>query len=323
MSLRRQNIAKKAEANTDSVEPNYGLYEQLGPPSRDSHIYPAPPIPTEAERTEVEIIEEILEPPSPPFAQGRISCRIRAMFAGDRPTPRVTVAVRRVPPRTPVPPTSEGVVPYLESPGPAKKDPPKEKRLSTITAPTSVRQGCRYPWEPKRRPPPVPLPEIQQSPQTPPPIIFPRFKLSPREKEDVIQDGMDLYEPVSSYFDDFYGPFSDQASGGCPVNPQKEITGSSSLSHERSGLVKNISAWKQYPPLGKILCFQPDSGEIIGEDALSEYPPPPTRAPPSPPISHPVNKVTDSWFSDSEGEEEEEDSFYAPCSKRNKNEAAR
>ncbi|KAG0633758.1 hypothetical protein HOY80DRAFT_587752 [Tuber brumale] len=178
MSLRRLGVSKKDEGNTNYLEPGLGLLDQLGPPSHNSHLYPTLP-----KVTRIVDIEERLEPPSPPFAQGKISSRIRAMFSGDHATLKVPAVLRWTPHRGPIAATSDSVVPYLELHEPAKKEHPKDQRLAPITPPTSPNHGRRYPWEPKRRPPLPPLPEIEPFVQAPP-IKFPQFQLSSWERQD-------------------------------------------------------------------------------------------------------------------------------------------
>lgn len=292
----------KGEENANYPELDSGLFNQLGPPSHNSHIYPTPP-----KATRIEIIEERLEPPSPPFAQGRISNRIRAMFSGDHAIPRAPAA-RLVPHRGPIAATSDGVVPYLEPHEPTKKEYSNEKRLPPITPPTSPNRGRRYPWEPKRRPPPSPLAKTQHLVQAPP-IKFPQFKLSFGELEDHVRNGLDLYQPVSSSFDDFDGSyFHLEDSDGT-----RDSQGGSSpnLSHKRSGLVRTIAARKQYPQVVKVSHLPPGVGQIVKQGVLSRHMPSPKINPPVFPVGPPVDKATDSWLSDGE-ESETDDSRGTP-----------
>ncbi|PWW80148.1 hypothetical protein C7212DRAFT_361131 [Tuber magnatum] len=349
MSLRRLGVSKKYEGSSNYLGLDTGLFDQLGPPSHNSHLYPTPPKITEAED-----IEERLEPPSPPFAQ-------------DHGPPKLPAAMRWVPHRGPIAATSDGVVPYLEPHQPVKKEDSKDKRPVPITPHTGPRNSRRYPWEPKRRPPPppplpppsppLPLPPPPPPPLRPPPppprrspppppeiqhyvrappIKFPQFQLSSGEQEDHVKNGLDLYEPVSSHFDDLDGSCFRPEDGVATSGSQDGL--SPSLSHKRSGLVHTIAARKEYPPVVRVSHLPSRGGRTMTRDASSGHMPSPGGNPPGVRISHlpsrggrtvtwdvssrhmpspgrnppvsqvnpPIDTATDSWFSDSEESETED-----------------
>ena len=243
------------------------------------------------------------------------------MFSGDHAIPRAPAA-RLVPHRGPIAATSDGVVPYLKPHEPTKKEYSNEKRLPPITPPTSPNRGRRYPWEPKKRPPPSPLAETQHLVQAPP-IKFPQFKLSFGELEDHVRNGLDLYEPVSSSFDDF-DDFDDSDGSHFHLeysDGTRDSQGRSSpnLSRKRSGLVRTIAARKPYPQVVKISHPQPSEGQIVNQGVLSRHIPSPKINPPVFPVGPPVDKATDSWLSDGE-ESETDDSRGTPSPKMSQEE---
>jgi len=219
------------------------------------------------------------------------------MFSGDHAIPRAPAA-RRVLHRGPIAATSDGVVPYLEPHEPAKKEYPNEKRLPPITPPASPSPGRRYPWEPKRRPPPSPLVETLHI-VPPPPIRFPQFKLNSWEREDHVSNGLDLYEPVSSRFSDLdRSCFYPQDSDG---TWSSQDGSSPCLSHKRSGLVRTLDA-RKYPQVVEVSHSYPD-GQVAELCVLPSHTPSPEINPPVFQVNPTVDKATDSWLSD--GEESE------------------
>jgi len=224
------------------------------------------------------------------------------MLSADHAIPRAPAA-HRVSHPGPIAETLGGVVPYLEPPEPAKKEYPNEKRLPPITPPSNPKQGRRYPWEPKRRPPPSPLADMQPIVQAPP-IKFPQFELNSEEREDHVSNGLDLYEPVSSLFDDF--------DGSCP-RPQDSDGARSSqdglspnLSHKRSIVVHTLAARKQYPQVKISHARRSVEGEIVEEGVLFKHVPSLKINPPVFQVGPLVDKAADSWFSDGEESETED-----------------